>query len=71
MPPKTEGVCDKCGSELFQRADDSLETAQNRLAVFYKQTQPVIDYYRTTGKMVELKDLGKEESMDLLKKELF
>lgn len=71
MPPKVEGICDKCGGELYQRADDSLETAQNRLAVFYKQTQPVIDYYRTTGKMVELKDMGKEESMDLLKKELF
>ena len=71
MPPKVEGICDKCGGELYQRADDSLETAQNRLAVFYKQTQPVIDYYRTTGKMVELKDMDKEESMDLLKKELF
>ena len=71
MPPKVEGICDKCGGELYQRPDDSLETAQNRLAVFYKQTQPVIDYYRTTGKMVELKDMGKEESMDLLKKELF
>ncbi|MBR1965652.1 MAG: adenylate kinase [Lentisphaeria bacterium] len=71
MPPKVEGICDKCGGELYQRADDSLETAKNRLAVFYKQTQPVIDYYRTTGKMVELKDMDKEESMDLLKKELF
>ena len=71
MPPKVEGICDKCGGELYQRADDSLETAQNRLAVFYKQTQPVIDYYRTTGKMVELKDMDKKESMDLLKKELF
>ena len=71
MPPKVEGICDKCGGELYQRADDSLETAQNRLAVFYKQTQPVIDYYRTTGKMIELKDMDKAESIDLLKKELF
>ena len=71
MPPKVEGICDKCGQALFQRADDSLETAQNRLAVFYKQTQPVIDYYRTTGKMIELKDMDKTESIDLLKKELF
>lgn len=71
MPPKVEGICDKCGQALFQRADDSLETAQNRLAVFYKQTQPVIDYYRSTGKMVELKDMDKAESIDLLKKELF
>ncbi len=71
MPPKVEGICDKCGGELYQRADDSLETAKNRLSVFYKQTQPVIDYYRTTGKMVELKDMDKAESMELLKKELF
>lgn len=71
MPPKVEGICDKCGQELFQRADDSLETAQNRLSVFYKQTQPVIDYYRTTGKMIELKDMEKEDSIELLKKELF
>ncbi|MBR2508673.1 MAG: adenylate kinase [Lentisphaeria bacterium] len=71
MPPKVEGICDKCGQALFQRADDSLETAQNRLAVFYKQTQPVIDYYRTTGKMIELKDMDKEDSIELLKKELF
>ena len=70
-PSKVEGICDKCGGELYQRADDSLETAKNRLSVFYKQTQPVIDYYRTTGKMVELKDMGKEDSMELLKKELF
>ena len=49
MPPKTEGICDKCGSELFQRADDSLETAKSRLAVFHKQTQPLIDYYEKLG----------------------
>jgi adenylate kinase len=49
MPPKTEGICDKCGSELFQRADDSLETAKSRLAVFHKQTQPLIDFYEKLG----------------------
>ena len=49
MPPKTEGICDKCGSELFQRADDSLETAKSRLAVFHQQTQPLIDYYEQRG----------------------
>ena len=49
MPPKTEGICDKCGSELYQRADDSLETAQSRLAVFHKQTQPLIDFYEKLG----------------------
>ena len=61
MPPKTEGVCDKCGSELFQRADDSLETAQNRLAVFHQQTQPLIDYYEQRGLLYTCKNTGKDE----------
>ena len=61
MPPKTEGICDKCGSELFQRADDSLETAQNRLAVFHQQTQPLIDYYEQRGLLYTCKSTGKDE----------
>ena len=47
--PAKEGVCDHCGGELFQRSDDSLETAQNRLKVYYEQTAPLIDYYRKSG----------------------
>ena len=61
MPPKTEGICDKCGSELFQRADDSLETAQSRLAVFHQQTQPLIDYYEQRGLLYTCKSTGKDE----------
>lgn len=45
IPPKKEGVCDKCGSELVQREDDKPETVQNRLSVYHEQTQPLIDYY--------------------------
>ncbi len=45
MPPKAEGVCDKCGGELYQRSDDSPETVLNRLYVYYKQTSPLIGYY--------------------------
>ena len=48
-PPKVAGVCDRCGGELFQRADDSLETAKSRLKVFYSQTAPLVDYYRKNG----------------------
>jgi len=44
--PKVEGVCDKCGGELYQRADDSLETAKNRLQVYNEQTAPLIEYYK-------------------------
>lgn len=43
--PKVEGVCDKCGGELYQRADDTIETVGNRLDVYAEQTAPLIDYY--------------------------
>ena len=45
IPPKTEGICDKCGSELVLREDDKPETVQNRLSVYHEQTQPLIEYY--------------------------
>ena len=45
IPPKQEGICDRCGSELVQRDDDKPETVQNRLSVYHEQTQPLIDYY--------------------------
>ena len=61
MPPKTEGICDKCGSELFQRADDSLETAKSRLAVFHQQTQPLIDYYEQRGLLYTCKSTDKDD----------
>ncbi|MBZ4663311.1 MAG: adenylate kinase [Caloramator sp.] len=48
-PPKVEGVCDYCGAEVVQRADDSEETVKNRLSVYNKQTQPLIDYYTKNG----------------------
>lgn len=44
-PPKEEGICDRCGGELYQRPDDSLETATGRLEVYKKETSPLIDYY--------------------------
>jgi adenylate kinase len=47
--PKTEGVCDNCGSELIQREDDKPETVLNRLSVYHEQTQPLIDYYDGKG----------------------
>ena len=48
-PSKVEGVCYKCVSVLMQRDDDPLEKAKNRLAVYYKETAPVADYYKGTG----------------------
>lgn len=45
IPPKKEGICDVCGSDLILRADDQPETVLKRLAVYHEQTQPLIDYY--------------------------
>lgn len=48
-PPKTEGICDSCGTELVQRADDKPETVLERLKTYHEQTQPLIDFYRNEG----------------------
>lgn len=48
-PPRTEGVCDKCGTELYQRDDDKEETIRNRLKVYADQTEPLIAYYKAAG----------------------
>ena len=49
IPPKVEGICDRCGSEIVLREDDKPETAQKRLKVYHEQTQPLIDYYKNQG----------------------
>jgi adenylate kinase len=46
LKPKVEGVCDKCGGELYQRADDNPEVIKNRLQVYKDQTEPLIEYYK-------------------------
>jgi adenylate kinase len=53
-PPKKGNICDICGSEVFQRADDKAEAVQNRLDVYKKQTQPLINYYKEKGILVTL-----------------
>ena len=54
MPPKKENVCDKCGGELYQRADDNEETVNNRIDVYNTQTKPLLDYYEKAGNIVHL-----------------
>lgn len=49
VPPKKEGICDKCGQELVLRDDDKPETVKNRLQVYKEQTQPLIDFYTKKG----------------------
>lgn len=49
VPPKAEGICDACGEQLVLRDDDKEETVKNRLEVYHKQTQPLIDFYSEKG----------------------
>lgn len=49
IPPKKEGICDRCGKELVLRDDDKPETVKNRLSVYHEQTQPLIDFYTRKG----------------------
>ena len=53
-PPKTEGVCDKCGAQLVLRDDDKPETVKNRLAVYHKETEPLKDFYAKRGNLVSV-----------------
>ncbi len=63
VPPKTEGICDRCGKELILRDDDKPETVKSRLNVYHEQTQPLIDFYEKKGVLksvdgtVDMKDV--------------
>ncbi|MBI4621618.1 MAG: adenylate kinase [Verrucomicrobia bacterium] len=57
-PPNKPGICDGCGGELYQRADDNPETVRARLVTFHRQTEPLIDYYRPAGLLHEIDGEG-------------
>lgn len=57
-PAKTEGVCDVCGGELYQREDDREETVRKRLEVYHSETEPIIDHYKAQGLVTTISALG-------------
>ncbi len=57
-PPRVEGTCDKCGGTLIQREDDREETIRRRLQVYREQTEPLIGYYQTQGRLKTVDGLG-------------
>jgi len=65
MPPKQDGVCDKCGGELYQRDDDKPATIKKRLDVFNRQTADLIEYYKGLGVLV---DVPGEKTVEEVKK---
>lgn len=67
IPPRVEGVCDKCGGELEQRKDDTAETAEKRIAVYEESTAPLIDYYAKNG---ALKNFNAEKDHSIVFEEI-
>ena len=54
LPSKVAGICDKCGAELTQRKDDTVEAGKARLATFHNQSEPLVDFYKTKGILFEV-----------------
>lgn len=57
-PPSVAGKCDRCGGDLYQRDDDNAEAVQKRLGVFFKETEPLVQFYRETGILREVDGVG-------------
>lgn len=66
MPPKKEGICDCCGGKLYQRPDDKEETIKNRLRVYRKEAESLIDFYKNRSKLLHIP--ADEEANIVLKK---
>lgn len=73
-PPKIDGICDKCGSELVQRKDDNKQTVEARLESYFEITSPLVDYYTKKGNILtelvskEINRLGKDVAEDVVEK---
>jgi adenylate kinase len=63
QPPKTESVCDQCGGDLIQRADDKEDVVRERLSVYRRMTEPLVDYYRQRGVLAEIDGSGTVEEI--------
>ena len=62
-PPKNEGLCDECGGEIYQRADDNEETIRTRMEVYWRNAKPIVDYYETQGKLKKID--GNKDSQEV------
>ena len=62
IPPRREGVCDNCGGRLIQRKDDTPETVRERLKVYHKETEPLVDFYAQRGLLRSVRSSDKDET---------
>lgn len=70
MPTKVEGICDKCGSPVIQRSDETEEAILNRLATYNKQTAPLIDYYQKKAMLKTIEATSSETVVNEIKSAL-
>ncbi len=68
MSPKVEGICDKCGGELYQRDDDNEEAMKTRVETYFKVTAPVLDYYRKKNILYEVQSIEAEQALSDVEK---
>ncbi len=68
MKPKKDGVCDKCGGELYQRADDNPEAMKTRIETYFKVTAPIIDYYKEKNVLYEVDSSNSENTLAQVEK---
>ncbi len=67
LPPKVAGVCDECAGELYQRADDKVDTIEHRLTVYNQETKTLIDYYKNKDILIQVNgDFEKQEGHEEL-----
>jgi adenylate kinase len=69
-PPKQEGVCDKCGGAVVQRADETEEAINNRLNVYNEQTAPLVDFYKNEGMLLSVQATSSDAVIDAIKEKL-
>ena len=73
-PPKQEGICDKCGQKIVQRKDDNVETVEARLEGYFKQTSPLVEYYKKQGNLYDamvskqINKMGKDVAEEVIEK---
>ncbi len=71
MPPKVEGICDSCSSDLMQRNDDKPDVIQKRWEVFSNESQKILDFYRNKGKLIKINgQADKNEIFESIKEKL-
>ena len=66
MKPKVDGICDKCGGELYQRKDDTIEVIEKRFEIYHEQTAPLIDFYKDRGILIDVECNEPDASPDVM-----